>query len=372
MKGRELAEKYFVEVISGLIDNNFPMLRNKYAAGLIGYGSDVLGHDDEISRDHEWGPRCIIWLNDNDYNDYSTVLDQHFKEFLPSNFLGFSTKFKVDSSMNCLVPALTGEKGMHHIAITTVSRHIKVQLGLDSSQLDLLDWLCIPEQKLLEFTRGKVFCDPVGEITHIRKKLYYYPDPIWYFKMIYAWENINQIDIISLCAKRGDGLSARITVNKVIERIIRLTFLLNRKYCPGTMKWFSREFLALPKIADKIKNTLDECFLLEKFTDICKKLEEVFLILLEEYNKLKITKKIKPETPHYLLRGQTNVSFNNIISELQKLLPEELNSLPIHGACDQWITNDDVLILPEYFSRFKSVYKSNKCIDRSGIGDRIV
>ena len=44
-----------------------PQLVGRHAAGLIGYGSDVLGYDDDLSRDHEWGPRGLIWLQDADY-----------------------------------------------------------------------------------------------------------------------------------------------------------------------------------------------------------------------------------------------------------------------------------------------------------------
>lgn len=151
----------------------------------------------------------------------------------------------------CTVPAGEGENGIHHIAISTVSKHLKIQLGLDSTDIGLIDWLCIPEQKLLEFTRGKIFYDNVGEISSIRKKLSYFPDAVWFYKLVYAWENLNQIDVIRLCAHRGDVLSARITLAKVIERIMRLVYLINRKYCPGTMKWFSKEFLCLPKLASQ-------------------------------------------------------------------------------------------------------------------------
>jgi hypothetical protein len=36
------------------------------AIGVHGTGSDVLGPDDAISRDHHWGPRAAILLKDGD------------------------------------------------------------------------------------------------------------------------------------------------------------------------------------------------------------------------------------------------------------------------------------------------------------------
>ena len=50
IKGLELCEGFFNEYAKPIIDEYFPNLQ--YSAGLIGYGSDVLGYDDAVSRDH--------------------------------------------------------------------------------------------------------------------------------------------------------------------------------------------------------------------------------------------------------------------------------------------------------------------------------
>lgn len=55
MKGLDLSEEFYWEIVRPLIARRFPQLMEKHAAGLIGYGSDVLGYDDVLSRDHEWG-----------------------------------------------------------------------------------------------------------------------------------------------------------------------------------------------------------------------------------------------------------------------------------------------------------------------------
>lgn len=55
MKGLDLCEAFFHSCAKEIIEGQFPNL--EYTAGLIGYGSDVLGYDDPTSTDHMWGPR---------------------------------------------------------------------------------------------------------------------------------------------------------------------------------------------------------------------------------------------------------------------------------------------------------------------------
>jgi len=53
MKGLDLSRAYYNQIIKPLINDNLPQIADNHAAALIGWGSDVLGNDDELSRDHE-------------------------------------------------------------------------------------------------------------------------------------------------------------------------------------------------------------------------------------------------------------------------------------------------------------------------------
>ena len=186
MQGLELAEQFYTQQVAPLIGRRFPHLSGRHAAGLNGYGSDVLGHDDEFSRGHEWGPRCFLWLGERDYHRYARALDETLNRELPATFLGFSVRFRVEASIECLVPAAAGEPGLHHVVITTVARDLYYQTGSRRLSQGPLDWLLIPEQRLLEFTRSRVLHDPVGEITRVRAALAYFPDDVWRFRMLSA------------------------------------------------------------------------------------------------------------------------------------------------------------------------------------------
>ena len=58
--GLELGRRFYAEVVRPLLDEDFPGLR--HAAAHLGGGSDVLGFDTAMSRDHDWGPAVTLFL----------------------------------------------------------------------------------------------------------------------------------------------------------------------------------------------------------------------------------------------------------------------------------------------------------------------
>ena len=55
--GRVLCRAFYEEVLE-------PRVGVTHSAGLLGPGSDVLACDTERSTDHDWGPRCLVFVPD--------------------------------------------------------------------------------------------------------------------------------------------------------------------------------------------------------------------------------------------------------------------------------------------------------------------
>ncbi|MBN1400890.1 MAG: DUF4037 domain-containing protein, partial [Anaerolineae bacterium] len=226
MRGIDLCRDYYEYVIEPLLRRHCPEME-RFAAGLLGWGSDVLGHDDAWSRDHEWGPRCQLFLREEDADACQRVyalLNQH----APGAFRGYATRFVPhprDPSVR--VPTFDPE-GRVHIQVTTCEAYWQDNLGMVEPSSDR-DWLGYSEQRLLELTRGEVFRDDLGTLTRLRALYAYYPLDVWKYRLAYAWQALGwDIDLIGLAAARGDTLAARHCLSLSVYRIMRLLFLLNR------------------------------------------------------------------------------------------------------------------------------------------------
>ena len=66
MKGLEAARRLYDEKGTDIIRESFPEYEGRIAVGLAGSGSQCLGFDDEISRDHDFEPGFCLWLTDAD------------------------------------------------------------------------------------------------------------------------------------------------------------------------------------------------------------------------------------------------------------------------------------------------------------------
>ena len=62
MKGLELSRRYYETFGRPMLEEKFPELLPLLAVGFAGAGSERLGFDDEISRDHDFEPGFCLFL----------------------------------------------------------------------------------------------------------------------------------------------------------------------------------------------------------------------------------------------------------------------------------------------------------------------
>lgn len=87
MKGLELAEAYYKAYGQEMLQTEFPQAAQQAAVGLVGYGSECLGFDDEVSMDHDYGPSFCVWLPREVYRQYGVRMQAAY-EALPQEFMG--------------------------------------------------------------------------------------------------------------------------------------------------------------------------------------------------------------------------------------------------------------------------------------------
>ncbi len=234
MKGLQLAREYCDQVGDPMLRRRFGDLAGRIAVGLAGPGSECFGFDDEISRDHDWGPAFCMWLTADDYREHGRQLQKAYEE-LPAVFNGFGPR-----------RASPGEE-FRVGACPTVSFYA-TYTGLDHPPASAREWLSVPEASLATCTNGDVFADPLGEFSRWRSALLaYYPDDVRLKKIASRCFTISQSGQYNLprSLKRGEPFAAYWFVAQFCVEIMSLVFLLNRRYAPFH-KWMHRAVRDLP------------------------------------------------------------------------------------------------------------------------------
>lgn len=355
MKGLDLSREYHHSIIEPLIKKHFPQIYDQYAAALIGWGSDVRGNDDELSQDHEWGPRCLLFLP-NSLSDQSSDLWDLLNARIPSFFQGYPTRFSVSSNQFIRVPCRDGS-GDVHIEITTCRKYFTENLGVVTPSEEI-EWLSLPENRLFELTSGEVFTDGTGELTALRDYYKaYYPVNVWKYRLAYAWQSLGwDIDLIGMCDSRGDFLSSRNCLSATLFRIMKLSFLLNRRYSPSYPKWLGREFYKLPFLSAEIGSILESCYADTEIQSVIRKLEAVCVLLIEYQNNLDELPEID-QKPCLSGRGFWKMDFQHVADRISDSINGSLKEISLDGAVDQWVTNEDFMLNSSKLKALSAVYK---------------
>src|SRR4051812_20838363 len=230
VSGLELSRRFYEEVLRSAIQ------QTPHAAARVGSGSEVLGFDTRRSTDHGWGPWCQVFVS---AKDVDTVRDK-IESALPESFLGWPVRFGWDE-----VPV------RHHVEVGTIEGWLVGELAIDPRDgLADRDWLLMPQQQLLHVTAGEVFHDDTGELTDVRASLSWYPHDVWLYLLGCAWRRISQEEaFVGRTAEVRDDLGSRIVAARLARDLMRLCFLVERRYAPYA-KWLGTSFTRLDAAAE--------------------------------------------------------------------------------------------------------------------------
>ncbi|MET1000343.1 MAG: DUF4037 domain-containing protein, partial [Acidimicrobiia bacterium] len=243
--GLELARAFYEEELQPIVDRVTPRLR--YSAARIGRGSEVLGFDDQVSRDHDWGPRLEIFLNVADFERYAEVLDEAFATTLPSTSGGYPTSFAIAADGVGIPASMESDERIdHRVEVHDLGQWCQSMLGFDPRHgITSFDWLATSSHRLAEVTGGAVFHDGLGELGPMRAALDYYPEPIWRFILASHWTRIGQEEaFVGRCAQVGDDLGSTIIAARIARDLMRLCLTMERQYLPYA-KWLGTAFARL-------------------------------------------------------------------------------------------------------------------------------
>lgn len=334
LPGLDLARAYYEEVVAG-IAGDLP-----HSAALLGYGSDVLGFDTERSTDHGWGPRLQIFTDEP--GDVAERMDAE----LPSEFRGWPVRYGWDD-----------RPVEHHVEVSTLGNWLDEQLGFDPrAGIAARDWLTTPQQLLLEVTRGAVFHDGLRELEPLRAALEWYPHDVWLWLLACQWRRIDQEEpFVGRTAEVGDELGSRWLAVRLAHDVMRLCFLLERRYAPYS-KWFGTAFAQLEAAGD-VGPALEAAVSASTFEEREQALVDAVEGVAERHNALGATKPVEPTVRLFHGRPFRVLGSARFVDACVKEVSDPwLRSLPLVGSIDQFADSTDVLSGAAIARRLGTIY----------------
>lgn len=247
---REKNRRFYEMYVAELIHERFSEYEDRIAVGIAGEGSDCLGYDDAISRDHDFGTGVCLWLTDEDMVRFGQALSEAYNELVDSAERSYLTK------------RLRERRGVMtiHDFYSTI---LRIDCDTEGCRLTEDEWYRLDHSCLKTATNGEIFRDDLGTFTAFRKYLLnYYPDRVWRLRIaeqLHEYASSFQVNY-ARCMTRGDTVAAELCRAKGIQAAMELFFLLRREY-PPYYKWTYRALSDLDEegiFSGKIRETAEE------------------------------------------------------------------------------------------------------------------
>ncbi|MCD7752594.1 MAG: DUF4125 family protein [Lachnospiraceae bacterium] len=300
--GLKLAKSYYEQVLLPFFTQYAPECLNRMAIGLAGEGSDCLGFDDEISRDHDFGPGLCIWLTHADFETYGEKIS-HLYASLPEEFNGYRRHVVIENG---------------RVGVFDMDRFFARYTGYARAEdiPDMRSLLSIPDEALLTVTNGQVFADPVGEFSLRRENFYKIcSEEYWRIKIANSLLQLGQYGQYNYprSMKRGDYVTAQVALYKYIEELYLLVHYVNHAF-PPYYKWLKKssgrfECLGvLSSLTNALADYADQRAVWQENPEnaesqdiICRTIEYIALLILDELKKQGVLENVSvPENETFL------------------------------------------------------------------------
>lgn len=246
--GLALSRAFFEATVDELLAGGHEYLQDRMAAGLVGAGSECLGFDDEVSRDHDWGPGYCVWLDPADWREAGAALQERYRAIAARGFAGFPPR---DTSSEHM--------GERRVGVFPVDGFYAWLLGSPGLPSSIDEWRRIPERALAAATNGEVFLDTSGRFTRVRQRLLaYYPNDLRLKLIAHDCAIAAQAGQYNFGrqARRGEELAALSCLSRFSESATHAVYALSRRYS-SFYKWAPRGLDGLGPVGRGVHEALD-------------------------------------------------------------------------------------------------------------------
>ncbi len=227
-----MCKKYFDEIGLASLKSCFLHIIDDIAVGLSGPGSDCFGFDDEISRDHDWGPAFCVFVPERLYKIRGKDLAEWY-DALPKKFDGYGPRYVTEPG---------------RVGIINLERFFAMYTGFSNTAPTTLQWLHADSSGLAVCTNGEVFFDGSGEFSAWRKAYSHYPEDVKKKKIAceaFLAGQSGQYNYIR-SSKRNDVFASEYALAEFCSHALSLAFLMSDRYAPF-YKWKLRAAKQLPE-----------------------------------------------------------------------------------------------------------------------------